>query len=460
MNKNKYWLVSVLICSPLLGLPVGVDAQEDNAVSDAQADATEVDPEVVVLQKEKTKAELEADIAEAKKREAQAENDEAGIGAGSTKPLEGTVTLNEGAGYFSEILAYRSMAHAATSIAKKVVAANETPSKTIIVTDQTDMAAVNALWNLVVKQIEIVRGQMRATGKKFQNPSGADDQQEVLDLTPASSVAAGLSSIADILGYFREDTSFTKYDVTLNNKALVAEVASAILAESPDTKIVIPAYGFGDDGQIVTGLGELAILRNDLQILLDAIKSFHKDKMSQLKRLQDSSAKKKSELAALQKKKPVDAAAVAKLKREIEARSTQIKLLNDSPETKYVRAAEMEIPKAIEGYESLVTTLVQPRNEGEKAPLERLSDVDALRADRDALYLIVNVVGQGGEVEITKSIWTGGRISYIGGSTTMFFLVDSGGTVSASGTESNYHKAWYGQRRGVEKMKTDAAFEN
>jgi hypothetical protein len=39
-------------------------------------------------------------------------------------------------------------------------------------------------------------------------------------------------------------------------------------------------------------------------------------------------------------------------------------------------------------------------------------------------------------------------------------LVDSEGTVSASGTKSNYRKAWYGQRRGVEKMKTDVVFEN
>ena len=71
------------------------------------------------------------------------------------------------------------------------------------------------------------------------------------------------------------------------------------------------------------------------------------------------------------------------------------------------------------------------------------------------MFLYVGIAGQGGEVQITKSIWTGGRISYIGGSTSVYFLTDGAGVLYAAGAKSDYLKGWYGQRRGVAKLKIE-----
>ncbi len=410
------------------------------------------------LEREKEEAVLRADIAEAKKRETLAEVEEAKAGAGETDQLEGTVTLNEGAGYFSEILAYRSLDGAACNIARKVTSATKDTGKAIVLTDQIEIAELSARWNLVLQQLNVIEQTFQRTGLAFTEDELDSRSRE--SSAAGSLISASLSSIADIAGYFREDTELTKFNLALNNKALLAEVSAAILDLKKDAVVVIPSMSYGTNGVIVSRLDQLLIKRNELEKRRKKIKDTNKDVLQKYRVLVADRSKKKAEKAALEAKKPVDAAAVAAKQAEIKKADEAVKKHEDDKAFMYAQSAEKKIPAVIKLYDDLVKALTTAPKSGEKAPLERLAQLDLLRAYPDAFFLYVSIVGQGGEVQVTNSIWTGGRISYIGGSTSVFFLTDKDGRVAAAGSPSEYHKAWYGQRAGVGKIKTNLGERN
>jgi hypothetical protein len=417
----------------------------------ANEEQNEVPNFKTALQKEKEDAVLKADIAEAEKRESEAKVAIAKAGGGSTQPLDGTVTLNEGAGYFSEILAYNSLQIAAEEIAKDVVSKTKDSGKKIIITDQVNIAALSAMWNLVSHQIDAAKQQMKDTKTKFKQNSVSAGARLASAAAALPALSAGVSALADIIGYFREDLEISQYNVDLHNRVLIAEVAKNL----KDLTVVIPSFSFGIEGKIVKSLGQMRVERNLLEGRLQTIETTNADLLKRENQYLKDIAKLKNELAVLEKADPLDLIAIKNKKNEIKAGEANLKGHRDSAPYKYLARAKKEIPATIKLFDDLVKSVATPPNEGEKAPIELLSQIDSIRANPDDLFLFLSIVGQGGEVQITKSIWTGGRISYIGGSTAVYFVTDKNGTLTTAGSHSNYLKAWYGQRGGVKNLKTD-----
>ena len=448
----------VLVILGMHGMTPETWAQDTGDDADSAA-VTDSDSKLR-LEQAKEEAELRADIAEAKKREAEAEVAEAKAGAGDVKTLDGTVTLGEGAGYFSEILAYESLNQGAKKIADNVYEAIGAGTRTIVLTDRMDIAELSARWNLVDQQLKIIERSFAEAELEF-----AIDECDTFSraaFAAPSMVSASLGAIAEIAGYFRRDIEIKSFKTELSNKALLADVATALLAKNSSTTdltIIMPSMSYGTGGRIVTALDALMVKRNELEIRRKTIKEKNKIIVAERKKLIASRDKLKKEKAALEKKKPVDAKAIAAKQAKIKKAEGAVSTIEKDCRVVYAQSAEKQIPATIKAYDGVVKALTTAPKAGEKAPLEQLSLIDALRTHDDGFYLYLSIVGQGGEVEITKSIWTGGRISYIGGSTSVFFLTDKDGNVSAAGTKSEYHKAWYGQRRGVEKMKSDLVQE-
>jgi hypothetical protein len=192
----------------------------------------------------------------------------------------------------------------------------------------------------------------------------------------------------------------TKYDVTLNESALLAQVVAAIKVQDPGRTIVFPSRSIDMSGALFQGLANLAEQRNKL----------------------------------LERNKAIQA---------------------KDNESDYAKAANSEIESLTSTVATFIEELTKPPEDGVPAPLQTLSYIDKLKAYPNDVFLSVSIAGQGGEVEITKSIWTGGRISYIGGATAVYFLSSASGELIGAGTFSSYKKAAYGTRRGVESLEVD-----
>ena len=458
------WPLVLVVALGFLSLAV---AQEENNESKDAADKE------LVRIRDQTK--LEAEIAKLKAETAQHRKAEAEAKGSDKKGLEGIVDLGEGAGYFAAVLAYESIDMAAEEIAKDM------EGKLDSMTMLTTMPNLNEAWatweavNIKIKASKQAVENFTMLVGKWNNElcnkpdssfletllfDGANNVQELLDsnvfsLISSTSNAAGieligakstLGALADVFSFFRTNKTLRAYALESNDRVLLAKVAEKLLATKK--QIVAP--------ELYVGRGDWA--QKQMAPLLD--------QYAQVGQLQRKILFCNATVAAKIKKLRNDLAAIKKNeesadKTEVAARVEQLEAALGLEQLRSdvlsfvkgtVEEGTTEIQKAID---DLSIYMITPSESSPITPLEIIAIIDRIQGKQPSVshILFLNIIDQGGEVHLTKSVWTGGGVSYIGGSTVVYFLATPDGELKAAGTKTKYAAGTYGNRRGVKGLK-------
>ena len=409
--------------------------------------------EVERLKLEKERAGLLKDIATAEKDRLAAE-----LPQSTTTGATGSVTVGEGAGYFAEILAYQTLGRSADAIqdaigkeiekwsaeAIKGAGGKETDgdTNTVVVTDQLDLSQTTALWEVIDLKIESFEEEFGRVLRTY-NDAGDRLEQEGVVAATAATLTSFLGAAADIAAFFKVDQEIKNRPVTLDDKALLAEVAQRIVGET--ITVVIPDLAVTGTRALIGELQKAQDLRSQIKDRLNKIRTelakktavrdtqgqAHEDATIQLARLKTDKA------PAAQIRAAEDAVKAAK--RALDRAQAPVRRLT---------GVVTEFETLITAFDTLQTALTTAPTGGGKTPLETVAVVDIVRGTQDALVLYVDVVSSGGEVHITKSVWSSGRISYVGGSVAVYFLVDGAGELKASGSVPLHDASSFKGRKG------------
>ncbi|MEP7012174.1 MAG: hypothetical protein ABJC13_17770 [Acidobacteriota bacterium] len=220
------------------------------------------DPRITELEAEVARATLEKNLATLRKEAAEAQQAElvATLPKTTTKGVTGDVTTKDGAGYFAEILAYRTLKVASGQVAEATK--GKTSEKTVVLTDQFDLAANDALWQLI--DLKFSDFEKRFTWLLDTRYKPKDDGS--FDLTTQQggilalvALPAILGAAADIAAFFRVNRDLIGRLVTLSSRALLAEMAAAVRVNCKE--VIIPGFHVGGQGLLYKRLGDLQGLR-------------------------------------------------------------------------------------------------------------------------------------------------------------------------------------------------------
>ncbi len=405
MNRSARMITTFMMI--LLLSPVAAQAQDPPP--------TPTDPLKEELTREKEIAELRQKIAEAKAATRAAE-----LPTTDTAGLQGSVAVADGAGYFAELVAYGTLAEAASEIATQLAeGSNSTSKKKIILTDEMELAQKMQLWRLV-------DGKLDEFGTKFTDLIGKTEAVTSIDRLGApesvgltlTSLSSLLGGIADIAAFFKVDVEIKNREIQLAKSALMAEAAKAL---SKNWTVVLPELTGAGQGALLTKLDNLAGQRKTLTGHRRRIANLVKPHLATLAEKRAELAKKEAELAELKKATPVDQPKVKKVRQEIEDLENQAQPLKNIKSDWDLLSGEVDgLVAAFDQYRSALTESTAER----PAPIESLTIVDVIRAEPNAHRLHLDIASQGAEVHVTKSAWSSGRVSYIGGTVCVYFWID------------------------------------
>ena len=178
---------------------------------------------------EKTPLEIELEIAKQKQQLAEAKKAEAEalkalaaakLPSTETKGMDGTVTVNDGAGYYAEVLAYNALDDIAETIADDII--QDVKDKPVVILGQVELKEAAALANLLDLKITNLNTTLDERLAKF--PNGGNDyplnNQESL-VAALSAAPAILGAVADIAAFFKTNRTLSAKAVTLNEMALL-----------------------------------------------------------------------------------------------------------------------------------------------------------------------------------------------------------------------------------------------
>lgn len=411
------WIATLLIFGGLMLQPAA--AQDSDATTTETTEDDSSDPVVEALERQKKIAELKKDIAKAEKDELEAKLPDT-----ETTGSDGSVTLNEGAGYFAELLAYHALTEAADEVAAQVKAP-ATSGQEVIVSSDLDLASRAQLWESMKLRL--------------------DDFEKVMDdliqgypttLTVKESFTAALATVtavlgaaADVVAFFRSSTEITSREFTLSNRAMVALVARSLSnLEGNEWKVIEPTLGLAKT-QLMTELEQALAKRTELVAHRRALEIAVQPSLAKLAELRLERELAEAKLAKLKAAKPLDPKAIEELDEKI-AEIRQEGLEHGNKEGTW-KSASARIDLVLTAFDATVKAMTEGA-EGKPSPLEAVAVVDALKSRPGAKVLYLEVSSQGGEVHVTKSVWRT-RLTYVAGTVVTFYLADQSGSVESSG---------------------------
>lgn len=403
-------IVSALLL--LTTVPIGL-AQD--AESESTDPPTAMELEILRLEQEKSIATLEKEIVEAEKAKLAAQ-----LPDSDTKGKSGEVTIGDKAGYFGELLAYRTLDDAAAAIAADL--ADELKGRTVIVTTRFDLNERAAMRDVAQARIEDTIAALKQVRKDYN-----DGNPESLGVA-AMAVSSLLGSASDIAGMFRVDREIKAREVELAERALVATVARAISEHAKTVRL--PAHDLATTAKTTTLLSQMLDERRETRALQNEARVKILPILKQIAELEGKLAKAKADL-----KKETDPIKKKKLEEQILELSEQIALLKSGP-YKLWQTVDARFEATIKSATDLATALTE-RKDDKASILERLREVDLI-TDGDARTLFIESPSHGSEVHVTKSMWSSGRVAYVGGSVVAYFLIDGTGAYLKSGTVAGH----------------------
>lgn len=391
------------------------------------ADDPPKDLELVKKEREAALAEADAKIAKAKKDIAEADKATfaAQLPAPSTKPLEGKTDLDDKTGYFADLLAYRSLKTAAQGIVESL-ATKLSPEEPVFLVTKTD-------WQQGAVQLAEVNSRLATFNEYFEklDPGAVSDAgvtvaaREATSLAALAAAPAVLGAIADVAALFREDRTIKGRAVTLNQTALLADVAAELRQRKVTT--FLPSLNLNPSSGIVRAFIETRKKdtvarqkRSEIERAMTLLATRINTLETELKAAQQKLASIPNEQAD---QRPAQEHEIQKLKDQLEALKHQ-KSNNE--------AIKAPFDAVISAFGEFALKLSSVPAGGTVSPLDTLAEISLLAGHKQLLY--VSIVSQGGEVEARRSIWRSGRIYHRGGVVCAYMLFQPTGAIVSSGT--------------------------
>jgi hypothetical protein len=370
------------------------------------AHADEADPELTKLKLEAEKAKAQAETAKAEADIAKAKRDalEATLPKSSTEGVEGKVELDK-VSIGAHVQTYVALTKATAGIAKAII---DSGAKVVVVRSASDMNALLALKTVKI-QVDFLKRQY--DGAFLRGPSIA----VVPPLLLPQAISSVLGSIGDIAGFFKTDTKITGVDVTLNNTAVVPELAKALRGKVtvyyPE---VAPVSLLGDQSAgliaLIADLDKLRPLYEQARPIVDAVLKI-KDLEAKLAAAKEGD-KAKLELQLEEAKKDPNAN---------DLRGPLLVLLNVS------------VDKLIAGLNQTDTAGIS-----NMARLGNTADLRTVLQEPDVRLLEITAQKSGGNNKTTHKVFSSGKEVYSGGVIISYTLFNADSAIVLSGTESSY----------------------
>ena len=214
-------------CAMLLLAVLGV---AQNTTGDNTANQTdEADPVLEALTAEAARKKKEAEIAESEKKIRDAQP------AAGVKVLEGKTTIDDNVTFESEMFSYKAVQEISKQIASQVNNRVPTKGAIIFIHDAALQSALRAYQALQVQE-QAFQHRLQLLLDNLKNL----DQPTTMKNAPFPIVAGAVRSVIDLLSLFRQDTDFKGRSFTVNEEALVAQVANEINKLNGNVTVVYP----------------------------------------------------------------------------------------------------------------------------------------------------------------------------------------------------------------------------
>lgn len=326
------------------------------------------DPAIAEAERQLKQAELDAKMAAERKKEL-----ESSLPTTQATALEGRTTIDDKVLIETETLAHGGLRTIAGNIAQDI--RPKVNGKPLFIYNSADIGALAAY--------RAFAGQMKILGDAFDEVAKPQMPDPLFGVASIPIATAAVKSVIDLVALFRTDTDIKGMTVTLDELALVSEVAGA-LAKNNQKVFVSQLYPL-DIAQNLAGA--------EVQ-----------------KRLGEARAK------------------------ERDANDRVRQLSGDEKEKAQKRLTELQTVLA--GYDDALSKAADPNGTSVLGTLIRGEALDRLIGQGHVLYL--KVLKAGGSNRVKRNLFTGSRLSHSGGAIANYILFAPDGSVAASRTLSSY----------------------
>lgn len=322
-----------------------------------------------------------------------------------TKGKEGTVTVGENAGYYSELLAYRAIDPIAVEILNKLNKVLRGGGRLIIL-GKEDLATQATLWNLLYLKLENAITSLDNCISDYERILESKDKNGGLDEV-FTAVPAILGAAADIVAFFKTNYAISSREILLNEKAVKAGIAIQ-LKSIEKLQVFLPEYNITLQGKLFEKLSEL------------------NTKIGGLRKIKEN------------------------------------KKIQSKPEEEKLRIIT-DIDEEISAVQELITALTT-KTDNSLSPLETVSVIDFIKKHPEAKILYLIISSQGAEIETAISSFKQGSVSYLGGAVITYFLSNADGECLHSGNVQEILTGSFQLKKGlgtlIESDKTEDSQKN
>ncbi len=429
-------------------------AQEPANTTETQSEEPDqITAEMNELKLRQVKANTEKAISEANQAAAEADKAaaEASIEAikskwsiSETEGLKGTITLEDSAGYYAEILAYMALDDAAQDIAVKTK--DKLKAGDLIILGEVDLTTEKALWNLLNLKLDLAIDKIEELTITIPQMVEMYEGESAGIIEGLVAGPAILGAITDIIAFFKTNYTISGRTIALNEKALIATVANHISSQNADLKILLPEYNLTDTFSIYSKIRQLN------KLLEKVIKE--RDKIE--KELDDKIGQNSGSLALLIEERNALNTKIDEVPSNIEDLNNDLLVLENKIYNlkSYERSKGKivgSINKDIEATQELISILTS-RTDSTTSLLGNIATIDFIHRNSAAKILYLTIASQGGEVETSEASLSQGRISYLGAVVITYILSDAEGVYYHSGNVQKRKTASYKRKEGAGKL--------
>lgn len=416
--------------------------EQDMNQSDTQTPPPSTLEEIALAKAENRQKIAEAELEEAK---AKLELKKLKFSNSSTNGLEGTITVETGAGYYSQILAFDSLNISTADIISDL--GTEIHSKNIIIGNNFNVLSQTALWNAIEIQINQAETQLKAVIEDYTEDSKPhkptfETPESVLITAPLA-----LGAITDIAKFFKKDRSLKSFTTEISNNSMNAALARSMLeSEKKPSSIIIESINLSQKGALTKRLQTLLTDQSRAISLKEALRRLILPDLEKLTKLKFDIENKEAELKKEQdeEKKELLQQELNQLKEEIIGPKIQ--------EGKWNSAAT-RFDKIITMVDELTNSLLEKTTD-DRSIIESIAEIDAIKGldETDTRLLIVELSSKGGETETVKgALLSKGKITYLGGTVITYVLMKVDGTIINSGVIPSYKTEQYKSLKALTK---------
>jgi len=442
--------------------------ENEDTTPPKSAETIALEAEIALLKLEADKKEQEQKILDAEVAIAAAKRKKLTdqLPSTETKGKEGVITINDGAGYYSKVLALNSMQEAANSIAEDLigpVVGNATPENkltgnVVFIVSGMEISDLAGKWSVLNSRVEanmkLLSDNMTYLGD---NPKTfVDTGEEGAGFAALAAAPAILGGIADLTKFFRTDSTLTNVDVTANESAFQVALIRALKTKKETLQIYKPNLAVKGDSHLANQYHALVVSRNGLQHRLDeTLTEFDIQIATESRDKAEIEEKLKAYKAKIKDETPTSAQeeAIGDFEFQIKQKTAQIDKL-----TKHKARTKTRIDAIILSAKTISDFMTTKEGDAE-SPLTVLRSFDLLKTKLDTQanprLLNASLTQVGGEYLVQKGSFVTDKVSYLGGSTVQYELFDMNGMYHGAGLFTDFQHAKTEYKQGYKLLNSD-----